>query len=158
MRFPTALSTGRGRRSTGRSTTHAESDYAPLQRDEIVAVELGLNPRSALIRRQPPAGRPPAGNTCGDPFPLIRRELPRGRDQHCVHRAQPPELHADSGHSPPGEPPEHLTRRFTRTNNARSRTLLARPLNGGVMGGLLKTASIPAGSQLDHAFPETDGS
>jgi predicted acyl esterase len=31
--------------------THTESDYAPLQRDVIVAVELGLNPSSALVRK-----------------------------------------------------------------------------------------------------------
>ena len=31
--------------------THRESDYAPLQGDEVVAVELGLNPSSALVRQ-----------------------------------------------------------------------------------------------------------
>ena len=31
--------------------THAESDYAPLVKDEIVALEMGLNPSSALIRK-----------------------------------------------------------------------------------------------------------
>jgi predicted acyl esterase len=31
--------------------THTEADYAPLEKDQIVAVELGLNPSSALIRK-----------------------------------------------------------------------------------------------------------
>jgi predicted acyl esterase len=42
---------------TARSTeywpvhTHAETDYAPLETDEAVAVELGLNPSTALVRK-----------------------------------------------------------------------------------------------------------
>ena len=31
--------------------THAEADYAPLRNDEIVAVEVGLNPSTAMIRK-----------------------------------------------------------------------------------------------------------
>jgi predicted acyl esterase len=31
--------------------THAETDYAPLETDEAVAVELGLNPSTALVRK-----------------------------------------------------------------------------------------------------------
>ncbi len=31
--------------------THREADYAPLQKDEIVAIELGLNPSTAMIRK-----------------------------------------------------------------------------------------------------------
>jgi predicted acyl esterase len=31
--------------------THTEADYAPLRQDEIVAIELGLNPSTALIKR-----------------------------------------------------------------------------------------------------------
>ncbi len=31
--------------------THVEADYAPLEKDEIVAIELGLNPSSALVRK-----------------------------------------------------------------------------------------------------------
>jgi hypothetical protein len=31
--------------------THAEADYAPLQPGEIVGIEFGLNPSSALIRK-----------------------------------------------------------------------------------------------------------
>ncbi|MEO5710522.1 MAG: CocE/NonD family hydrolase, partial [Nocardioidaceae bacterium] len=31
--------------------THAEGDHAPLVQDEVVAIEVGLNPSSALIRR-----------------------------------------------------------------------------------------------------------
>jgi predicted acyl esterase len=31
--------------------THTESDYAPLQQAEVVAIELGLNPSSALVRK-----------------------------------------------------------------------------------------------------------
>ena len=31
--------------------SHTEADYAPLQRDEIVAIELGLNPSSAVVRQ-----------------------------------------------------------------------------------------------------------
>jgi len=48
--------------------THAEADHAPLAADEVVAIELGLNPSSALIRKgcrlrvdiqpYPPGGMP----------------------------------------------------------------------------------------------------
>jgi len=31
--------------------THAEADYSPLEKDQVVAIELGLNPSSALIRK-----------------------------------------------------------------------------------------------------------
>ena len=31
--------------------THLERDYAPLEKDEIVAIEVGLNPSSALVRK-----------------------------------------------------------------------------------------------------------
>ena len=75
--------------------THLEADYAPLESGEIVAIEVGLNPSSALIRKgcrlridvQPysPAGMPVA---------RLRRELPRRRDEHRLHRPRPPELRA----------------------------------------------------------------
>jgi uncharacterized protein len=31
--------------------THTEDDYAPLQKDQIVAIEVGLNPSSALVKK-----------------------------------------------------------------------------------------------------------
>jgi len=31
--------------------THAEADHAPLAEDQVVAIEVGLNPSSALVRR-----------------------------------------------------------------------------------------------------------
>ena len=37
--------------------THAEADHAPLKAGEIVAIELGLNPSSALIPQGMPASR-----------------------------------------------------------------------------------------------------
>jgi predicted acyl esterase len=31
--------------------THAEADYSPLEKNQVVAIELGLNPSSALVRK-----------------------------------------------------------------------------------------------------------
>lgn len=51
------LKVSRRELDTARSTeywpvhTHAEDDHAPLAADEVVAIELGLNPSSALIRQ-----------------------------------------------------------------------------------------------------------